>query len=162
LGSQYTYNNEPSHVVKLGDGTEMGLKDIVGSRIPNLVDLPDTISHWTSFCTYAYSLFADAEDRKETEKKGSTSFSRYRLPPSSAYDDQANMRWTMFWKEGRPEFVYHGTDEVMSNEEEVFTTLLKMAVRGPDEVQYPDGKVETVKREEAPSVTRHSQPSGDT
>lgn len=140
----------------------MGLKDIVGSRIPNLVDLPDTISHWTSFCTYAYSLFADAEDGKETEKKGSTSFSRYRLPPSSAYDDQANMRWTMFWKEGRPEFVYHGTDEVMSNEEEVFTTLLKMAVRGPDEVQYPDGKVETVKREEAPSVTRHSQPSGDT
>lgn len=172
LGS--VYNNKPSYAVKLGDGTEMGLKDIVGCRIPTLVDLPDTVVHWSSLCGFAYSLFADAEEQKDQDardkKKGHSSFSLYRPKRSGAYDDQTKMRWTMFWNllgqttpsgtNGRPTFVYHGTDEVMSNEEEVFTTLLKMASRGPDEVRYPDGRVETVKREEAP--TRLSQPSGKT
>jgi hypothetical protein len=153
LGALSSYNNKPSHVVKLGDGSEMSLKEIVGGRIPTLVDLPDTIVHWTSLCGFTYSFFADREDRKEreeTDKKNRySSSSRYYSKPNGAYDNLAKMRWTMFWNllgqttpsgtQGRPKFVYHGTDQVMSNEEEVFTTLLKMASRGPDEVHHHDG-----------------------
>lgn len=174
LGALSSYNNKPSHVVKLGDGSEMSLKEIVGGRIPTLVDLPDTIVHWTSLCGFTYSFFADREDRKEreeTDKKNRySSSSRYYSKPNGAYDNLAKMRWTMFWNllgqttpsgtQGRPKFVYHGTDQVMSNEEEVFTTLLKMASRGPDEVHHHDGRVETVKHDEA--STRLSQPSGKT